>query len=134
MGDAKQSWEEVGARFSGLGQKLKQHLEAERRAQGTSPPGGTGDEPSQAAGADIRVALERLAESLDEAFDALGKAAKDPTMRAEVTEAGRALAGAIGTSLDQVGGEVRRVVDRRKQRGSGEPAAGPGEGDGMSQG
>ena len=133
MSDAKQAWDEVGSRFSGLGQKLKQHLEAERQGEThAAGPNQAEDEGSQAAARDVRAALERLAESLDDAFDALGKAAKDPTVRADVTEAGRALAGAIGTSFEQVGDEVRRVMERRKKGGSADPETdpGPGEADG----
>lgn len=124
MSDARQSWDEVASRFSGLGQKLKQHLDEERQAGGV--------EGSEEAKRDVKAALSKLAESLDDAFDALGKAAKDPTVRQDASEAGRTLVGAIGTSLEQLGDEVRRVMERRKQ-GSSDPGDGPGEGDGAAR-
>lgn len=132
MSDAKQSWEEVASKFSGLGQKLKQHLDEERATSGA--------ESTEQAKRDVKAALGKLADSLDDAFDALGRAAKDPDVRQDVSEAGRTLVGAIGTSLDQLGDEVRRVVERRKQRSgeptqdASEPGDGAGEADGMAQG
>lgn len=132
MSDAKQSWEEVASKFSGLSQKLKQHLDDERAAQGA--------ESSDEAKRDVKAALGKLADSLDDAFDALGRAAKDPAVRQDVSDTGRTLVGAIGTSLDQLGDEVRRVVERRKQRAddptgeTSEPGDGAGETDGMAQG
>jgi hypothetical protein len=124
MSDAKQSWDEVGNKFSGLGRKLKQHLDEEREG-----------ESAQEAGRDVKAALERMVDSLDDAFDALGKAAKDPEVRNDVSDAGRSLVGAIGTSLEQLGDEVRRTVERRKQERSQrrESDEAPGPGDGMEQ-
>lgn len=109
MTDSKQAWEEVGSRFSGLGQRLKQHLDAERDDDE--------EEVGEQANRDVKAALEKLTNAIDDAFDALGNAAKDPAVREDVSEAGRSLVGALGTSLEQLGDEVRRLMDRKKQRG-----------------
>jgi hypothetical protein len=124
MSDAKQAWDEVGAKFSGLGQRLKQHLDEER----------TGEEGrAEEARRDVKAALERMTDALDDAFDALGKAAKDPAVREDVSDAGRSLVGALGTSLEQLGDEVRRLVERKRRAGEGtgaeQPPAGGGSDD-----
>lgn len=114
MSDAKQAWEEVGSKFSGLGQRLKQHLDEERKGSEAS---------GEQAKKDVKAALERLTEALDDAFDAMGKAAKDPAVRDDISDAGRTLVGALGTSLEQLGDEVRRLMERKKrgEGGGGEP-------------
>jgi hypothetical protein len=111
MSDAKQAWDEVGSKFSVLGQHLKQHLEQERK----DAEGGEDSEKGEQAKRDIKAALERLTDSLDDAFEALGNAAKDPTVRHEVSDAGRSLVSAVGTSLEQLGDEMRRYMDRKKR-------------------
>lgn len=120
MTDSKQAWEEVGSKFSGLGQRLRQHLDAERRAQEEAGEP-TAEQTGEQANKDIRAAIEKMTTALDDAFDALGKAAKDPAVREDVSDAGRSLVGALGTSLEQLGDEVRRLVDRKKSRGGAEP-------------
>lgn len=123
MTDAKQAWEEVGSKFSGLGQRLKQHLDAERDDDDQ-------EEVKAQANRDVKAALERLTDAIDDAFDALGNAAKDPAVREDVSDAGRSLVGALGTSLEQLGEEVRRLMDRKKQRGpagTGDAGAAGGE-------
>lgn len=120
MSDAKQSWDEVGAKFQALGQKLKHHLERERDDEAEG-------ETAQAEGRALKAALAKLADSLDDAFEALGKAARDPGVREDVADTGRALVGAIGGSLEHLGEEVRRAVERRRQQRG---ASGPGTGDG----
>lgn len=110
MSDAKQAWDEVSTKFSGLGQRLKQHLEQERRDEA---------ERGEQTNRDIRAALERMTEALDDAFDALGNAAKDPAVRRDVSDAGRSLVGALGTSMEQLGDEMRRYMERKKKAGEG---------------
>lgn len=126
MSDARNEWEEVRTRFQGLGHRLKEQLDAERRQAGE-----TGTDR------DVRDALGKLAASVDDAFDALGRAAKDPELRQDVTRAGSALVSALSTSLEQFGDELRRTVDRRRRGGPGgdapPPGEGPGEGDGPAQ-
>jgi hypothetical protein len=110
MSDAKQAWEEVGSKFSGLGQRLKQHLDQERQG---------GEATGEQANRDVKAALEKLTSALDDAFDALGRAAKDPAVRDDVSDAGRSLVGALGTSLEQLGDEVRRLKERKKRGDAG---------------
>jgi hypothetical protein len=119
MSESTNAWDEVGARFQGLGRKLKAHLEHEREG-----------ESAEEATQEVKAALSKLVDSLDDAFEALGNAARDPSVRQDVADTGRSLVGAIGVSLEQVGDEIRRATDRR--RGGEGPDAGGEAQDGTS--
>lgn len=90
-------WEEVGARLNGLGLKLKYHLE-------------------QAAGEERETmtdALKALASSIDQAFDAVRNAAKDPAMKDDVKSVGSALSDAVTNTLSDVGDDLRKALHRK---------------------
>ena len=147
MSDAKESWDNVGSKASSLGQKLKLHFE---QARTSPPPGdataqqaageqagagatGGGAAPGAAPGGeetkeskDIKDAFHRLADAIDDAFGAVGKAAKDPAVKDDVKAVGQALIDALGTTFSQVGGEVRKVVHRKGDEGAA-TAGGPDE-------
>jgi hypothetical protein len=133
--DVKAAWQEAGERLTGLGHRFKEHYAAER--------GGEGDQTRQ----EVKDALHKLGSAIEDAFDALSKAARDPAVKDDVKQVGQSLAGAMGTTLGEVSEELQKAFRRTKgeaaasksaeatggepgsaEPGGGEPGSGPAEG------
>jgi len=84
MTDTKKAWDEVADSFDRLGLRLKLHYEQ----------AGTAQEEEEA--------LQRLGTAIDQAFDALGNAARDPVVHTDVTALGHTLGDALGSSLAEI--------------------------------
>jgi hypothetical protein len=139
MADAKQAWDEVGAMFGGLGLKLKMHFEQARSAEGapeassaepaassaepdagpsaaeTTGGGPTGAEEDRAGpeGPELKAALRKLADALDGTFDAVGNAVRDPAVKEDVRDIGRALSDAFSATFAEVSDDLRKAFRRR---------------------
>jgi hypothetical protein len=132
MADAKQAWDEVGSMFSGLGLKLKMHFEqarsadddgpAEAEAEATAaapagePAAGEGEGEGGSGPADateLKAALRRLADALDGVFDAAGNAVRDPAVKDDVRDIGRALSDAFSATFAEVSDDLRKAFRRR---------------------
>ena len=98
MTDTKQAWDEVVDRFERLGLRLKLHLEQ----------AGTGEEEEKA--------LQRLGAAIDQAFDALSNAARDTVVQRDVTELGRTLGDALGSSLANISEHRQRCFADGRRR------------------
>ncbi len=85
--DVKTAWSKVGDELSGLGLKLKYHI------QGEFADDEDGDE--------VKAALKRLADAIDDTVDAAGNAAKDPAVREDVKNAGQSLITALATTMNE---------------------------------
>jgi len=107
MADTKAAWDDAGRKLSGLGGKLKQHYEQQRGAE------------SEQAKAEVEDAVKRLADVLEDAFDAIGAAAKDPAVKDDVKQVGRSLTDALGASFADLSEEVRAAFQRRRGQGPG---------------
>jgi len=101
MTDTKQAWSEVADRFGELGLKLKLHLE---QASDTLV-----DDRS------LRHALEDLRDSVDDAFDAVGNAVKDPAVKEDARDTARALREALSTTFAEASDDLRNCF-RSKDR------------------
>jgi Flp pilus assembly pilin Flp len=101
MTDAKSAWHETGERFSGLGAKLKLHYEQQR-----------GQEADQAK-AEVREALQKLTGALEDAFEAIGTAARDDAVKSDVKQVGQSLVTALGATFSQISAEVQRQFASR---------------------
>lgn len=95
MNDARAKWEQVGDQMSELGLKLKLHFE-------------------QAAGAErseeedrVREALRTLGDTVEQAFNALGTAARDDAVRTDVKDVGRSVVDALEASFAELGERMR---------------------------
>jgi hypothetical protein len=97
---ARTAWEDVAGEFSGLGLKLKLHLQQAR-----------GEEAS----GEVRDALDKLASAIDDAFEAVGTAAKDPALRDDVRSVGRSLSSALGATFAEVSDDLSRLFDRKQR-------------------
>ena len=87
-------WTELSNRLEALGLKLKLHFE-------------------QTHDHDVIRTTDRLRQGVEDAFEAAGNAMKDEAVRADIREAGRLMAEALGATLEQVGADVREAGSRR---------------------
>ncbi len=87
-------WNEVGSLLNGLALKLKLHAE-------------------QAAGEEKEIvsdAVRSLSDSLENAFEALRAAAKDPAIKEDVRNVAQSLSGAVSSTLSSLGSDIRKSV------------------------
>lgn len=88
----KDAWLDVGDELEAVALKLKLHLEQETSESG-----------------DVDDLLERLADRLDDAVDAVGHAAGDVAVHDDLREAGRRLVDALGVTVREATRTVRTV-------------------------
>lgn len=113
MAESRQAWEDVGERFAALGRRVKQHYEQRGEQGGTDP-----DDRR-----DVEDALRKLADSLDQAFTAVGQAVRDPAFGEETRRAAASLGEALSTTFAEVSDDLRdRFKGRGKDGGPGGPA------------
>jgi hypothetical protein len=84
MTTSAEAWKAVADRFSALGLKLKMHLQEEL------------------AEVDEEDTWDRVRESFEEVFEALGDAAKDPAVRSDVKEIAQAMADAANATVSDL--------------------------------
>jgi hypothetical protein len=107
MADARGAWNETGEKLTDLGRKLKVHYEAQHGAEG------------QQSRQELADAARRVGGALQDAFEAIGAAARDKSVQSDVKQVGQSLVEALGATLGQASEEVRRALAERK----GEAAA-----------
>jgi hypothetical protein len=113
MTDAKSAWHEASERLGSLGTRLKTHYEQQR-----------GQDVDQAK-AEVREALHRLTGALDDAFDAIGTAARDDAVKSDVKQVGQSLVAALGATFSEVSAEVQRTFANRTGGGTGQARPSP---------
>lgn len=97
--DPKSAWDRVGAGGSELGAKLKQHFEQVR------------GEDAEAT-TEATEALRKLADAVGDAFEAVGNAVQDPTVRAEARTVAGSLGDALAATFAGVSDEVRKIFSK----------------------
>jgi hypothetical protein len=107
MADARSAWNDAGERLTELGQKLKSHYEQQH---------GTDGEQGRD---ELAAAAKRLGGAVQDAFEAIGKAAKDHAVQADVKQVGQSVYEALGATFGQVSEELKRSLTQSK----GEAAA-----------
>lgn len=100
MTDAKTAWNTTGEQLTALGSKLGAHFERQRGTDG------------EQARAQTDEAIKRLGNAIQDAFDAVGAAAKDEAVRQDVKHVGRSLVEALDVTFREVSDEVRKAFDR----------------------
>lgn len=101
MTDAKSAWRDTSERFSSLGTKLKLHYEQQRGAD------------ADQSKAEVRDALHKLTGALEDAFEAIGTAARDDAVKSDVKQVGQSLVSALGATFSEVSAEVQRAFANR---------------------
>ena len=109
MAESKAAWDKVGEDFRALGRQVKQHYDQRPR------PGSDVQEAQEGQGAPaadrrkVDDALEKLRDSLEQAFSALGDAVRDP----QVGEQARKAAGSLNDALTTTFAEASERFKKR---------------------
>jgi hypothetical protein len=95
MAEIGDTWKDVAGKAEALGLKLKLHLEQEQEPGDAPAPG------------DTKAMVEDLGRKVQDAFESVGNAAKDPAVHEDVKEMGRLFKDALMDTINTVGTEVR---------------------------
>ena len=125
MAESKAAWDQVGQEFRELGRQIRQHYEQQPRPAGE--PGSAGPEGQQgragqgSAGAPgdqgaepaadrrkVDDALQKLTESLEQAFSALGDAIRDPQFGDQTKKAAGSLSDALTATFAEASERFRK--------------------------
>jgi len=113
MTDVRSAWKDAGERFAALGASLKAHYDQQR------------DDDAESTKKELNDAAKRFAGAIQDAVEALGAAAKDPTVKSDVRNVGTSLAGALSATFSEVSEDLRRMAERQQAGKAGaEPPAG----------
>jgi hypothetical protein len=102
MADARGAWNETGDKLTELGRKLKVHYETQHGTDG------------QQSRQELAEAARRVGTALQDAFEAIGTAARDKAVQADVKQVGQSLVDALGATLGQASEELRKALSERK--------------------
>ena len=92
MADPKKAWADVGDAMSALGLKLKLHTEQEMSEDDK----------------EITSALERLTGTVNDIFEGVGNAARDPAVRDDARTIAQAFAGAVDATIDEARNRLKK--------------------------
>ena len=102
MADVRGAWNDTGDKLTELGRKLKVHYEEQHGAE------------AQLSRQELTDAARRVGGALQDAFEAIGSAARDDSVKADVKQVGQSLVEALGATLGQASDELRRAFSERK--------------------
>jgi len=112
MAENKAAWDKVGEDFRALGRQVKQHYDQRPRPEGPGEPqGGAPESREGTPPADRRKvdeALQKLTESLEQAFSALGDAVRDPQVGEQTRKAAGSLSDALTATFAEAGERFRK--------------------------
>jgi hypothetical protein len=122
MAESKSAWDQVGQEFRELGRQIKQHYEQhyeqQPRPAGETGPAGPAGQQSQAGQSSAEApgdqgpgggdALQKLTESLDQAFSALGDAIRDPQFGEQTKKAAGSLSDALTATFAEASERFRK--------------------------
>ena len=84
--NVRAAWANVSDELTGLGLKIKLHLEQEMAEEDTD---------------EVRTAFERLGEAIDDVIDAAENVVSDPAVREDVVTTGKKFAQALSTTFHE---------------------------------
>ena len=105
---SKAAWNEVGDKFSNLGDGFKSQYHSEDE-----------EKPSGEA---VKQAFEAVTESLEGFFSSLGSALKDEKVQQEAKSAASAVIDALGVTVEDVGVELKNIFNKDSSVVDGKPA------------
>lgn len=126
MAESKAAWDQVGQEFRALGRQVKQHYEEKSRPEPEKPEPGaplrgtlvdkegpeeTAEPRAEGQPTDRRKvddALQKLTESLDQAFSAIGDAVRDPAVGEQTKKAASSLSDALTATFAEASERFRK--------------------------
>ena len=112
MAENKAAWDKVGEDFRALGRQVKQHYDQRPRPEEPGEPqGGAPENREGTPPADRRKvdeALQKLTESLEQAFSALGDAVRDPQVGEQTRKAAGSLSDALTATFAEASERFRK--------------------------
>jgi hypothetical protein len=123
MVESKAAWDQVGQEFLALGRQVKQHYEGQSRPEEkpgeplrgslvhkegreeTAEPHAEGPSPDRRK---VDEALQKLTQSLDQAFSALGDAVRDPQVGEQTKKAANSLSDALNATFAEASERFRK--------------------------
>jgi len=115
--ETRKAWNDVGEHFSDLGRRFGEHYRKQGRDTGPST-----EEERQA----LNEAFRKAVDQLDQALTSVGDAFRDPETKKSMNQAVRSLGDALGTTFQNLGGEIGRRVGGKGSRGDASPSGGSG--------
>ncbi len=95
---AREDWEDVGSKLTGLGLKLKMHFEQ------AAKEGRPVDEDK------VKESLHKVGDAIEQTFNALGAASRDEAVIQDVKDAGRSTIDALDATFSVLGERFRAAV------------------------
>ncbi len=123
MAESKAAWDKVGQEFRELGRQVKQRYEEQSRPKESGAPlrGSLVDQEGREETAEPRVeappaadrrkvdeTLEKLRDSLEQAFSALGDAVRDPQVGEQTKKAAGSLSDALNATFAEASERFRK--------------------------
>ena len=122
MAESKAAWDQVGQEFRALGRQVKQHYEEQSRPEEAGAPlrGTLVDKEGREETAEPRAegppadrpkvdeALQKLTDSLEQAFSALGDAVRDPKVGEQTRKAAGSLSDALNATFAEASERFRK--------------------------
>jgi hypothetical protein len=102
MAESKAAWDQVGEEFRALGRQVKHHYDQRPR-----PAAGEGAAPAEDR-RKVDEALQKLTESLEQAFSALGEAVRDPQVGEQTRKAAGSLSDALTATFAEASERFRK--------------------------
>jgi hypothetical protein len=123
MAESKAAWDKVGQEFRELGRQVKRRYEEQSRPEGSGVPlrGSLVDQEGREETAEPRAeappaadrrkvdeTLEKLRDSLEQAFSALGDAVRDPQVGEQTKKAAGSLSDALNATFAEASERFRK--------------------------
>jgi hypothetical protein len=103
MAESRAAWDQVGEDFKTLGRQVRHHYEQARSEQDQPGQG-----PPPADRRKVDEALQKLTESLEQAFSALGDAVRDPQVGEQTRKAAGSLSDALNATFAEASERFRK--------------------------
>jgi hypothetical protein len=125
MAESRAAWDKVAEDFKVLGRHVKQHYDQRPRPEGSGEPQGgapvdrgsevqkvpedqQGQAPPAADRRKVDETLEKLRDSLEQAFSALGDAVRDPQVGEQTKKAANSLSDALTATFSEASERFRK--------------------------
>lgn len=100
MTGSKDAWGEVDRRFSEFGRIVAERYRKAGEERGSPEP--------EEARRKLEEAFSTVTRQLDQAFSSVGDTIRDPEAKETLKQAGKAVVDALGSTVSDVGEEIRR--------------------------